>query len=925
MSTPHPSPRDYLTDAHAAGFPCALLLPICPPYAEPKYVDAKNLGKAPAVYRLTEDGSWRWRNLGQWQHGVGGDDYSRSAAAGANVGLVLGRESAVGQFVFVDIDPVVGAPGDQKTAVATAFSTEVVAGLRKHFGVPLWTRRSRVGRAGVLLRLPAGAAPGSKVVYAFEHPVVGAFAKIEVLTAGQQVVIGGVHASGVDISWVLDSEAPTAFPSPSTVAEVPDFEAVVTGVDAVAKALEAYGIVPRRGRVREASAHEGGADAAPGVDALVGLLEALPNTAAVDRDAYVRVMLAVSGCVQAMAPAPRPEDVDKIRTAACNWACRWQRQDGAASDYTSEAAKWDNDFSLQRGISVGWSYLLAFAARVGAKGAAAAAEFADTELLPATTPVPAQAMQSEVLADAPREIWLNSDLAVTAREIAWAMAEAGAIYKFGDRLSYVETAGDRVSVHALTSDSIPHVSAAVCQVMMRTKAGNAVAVTMPKDVRNLVVSAPADRCGVPALNGIAAAPILTGDGGIRSASGFDAATGLWALPVPSLDVPDAPSRGDAEAALTTLRQALRTFPFADADNVHDPALGVPVVDLSKPPGAAESAALISLLTAICRPSLPLAPGFMVTAPIGSGSGVGKGLLVRVIAAIAYGYEPRAFNAGRTAEEMDKRLGAELICADPILLLDNVNSTALRSDTLASVLTESPTRIRLLGESTMIQLSAKTFIAVTGNGLTVSEDLVRRFIVCALDARVENPSARPFRDGQAEFLSATSRRRGELLSAALVIWRWGRQHADTVRGEPLGSFETWSRWCRDPLVALGCRDPVSQIAEARALDPYRLQLEAAFSEWWQVHGDESVRAADVADSVCRLLNPQGFTRQSHAAAIGRHRGSRCGDWSLEYSEGSKTRKGGGSYKLCWVGDGTPPPRQQRGAEFPLLTVLTGGRA
>jgi hypothetical protein len=67
----------------------------------------------------------------------------------------------------------------------------------------------------------------------------------------------------------------------------------------------------------------------------------------------------------------------------------------------------------------------------------------------------------------------------------------------------------------------------------------------------------------------------------------------------------------------------------------------------------------------------------------------------------------------------------LIEAQPALFLDNANGIVLRSDTLDSVLTERPTRVRVLGETRMVPLNSTAFVALTGNGLTVSEDLVRR--------------------------------------------------------------------------------------------------------------------------------------------------------------------------------------------------------
>jgi hypothetical protein len=106
---------------------------------------------------------------------------------------------------------------------------------------------------------------------------------------------------------------------------------------------------------------------------------------------------------------------------------------------------------------------------------------------------------------------------------------------------------------------------------------------------------------------------------------------------------------------------------------------------------------------------------------------------------------------------------------------------------------------------MVDVNSAAFIAVTGNGVTVSEDLARRFLVTVIDAGCEEPEARPFPPG---FLEQIKRRRVDLLTAALTIWRWGRQNEATLsRGRPLGSFEDWAAWVRDPLLTLGCCDPV----------------------------------------------------------------------------------------------------------------------
>jgi hypothetical protein len=253
------------------------------------------------------------------------------------------------------------------------------------------------------------------------------------------------------------------------------------------------------------------------------------------------------------------------------------------------------------------------------------------------------------------------------------------------------------------------------------------------------------------------------------------------------------------------------------------------------------------------------------------------MLVRSICAIAYGIQPRAFTKGADRQELDKRLASDLIEAAQVLFLDNFNSAMLRSEILASVLTERRACVRPLGRTGMVALNSTAFIAVTGNGLSVSEDLARRFMVSELDARCEDPEQRPF---ATDFLPKIESRRAELLSATLTIWRWGRQHAaELTPGRPLGSFEQWAGWCRDPLLALGCRDPVERIEETKSDDPHRRQIVEQFDAWHVHHGERPVKASALAEPVRALVDPQGRGRQHIAARLVELTGTRAGGFVL----------------------------------------------
>jgi hypothetical protein len=366
------------------------------------------------------------------------------------------------------------------------------------------------------------------------------------------------------------------------------------------------------------------------------------------------------------------------------------------------------------------------------------------------------------------------------------------------------------------------------------------------------------------LNGIASAPLLHNDGAISCNEGYDPSSGMWCENVPDLRglIPERPTKEAATAALRLIRETFKTFCFADAITTDDGS-GVAVVDTSLPPGRDESAFLVALMTAVCRPSLHLAPGVLVRAAAMSGAGSGKGLLARCICIVAFGREPHVVTAGATSEELEKRIAAELMEGSPTLFLDNLNNTAFKSDLLASSITERPAKVRVLGRSQMVALNASALVILTGNGLTVSEDLARRFISIDFDPRTEDPEARPF---IANIRAEVTARRKELLAALLTIWRWGRIAADIKPGLPLGSFEQWSQWVRDPLLALGCQDPVARVSEAKECDGRRQTFADLFAIWWDKHGDRPVAVRDIHEDVREVLDPQGRGRQYVTARV-----------------------------------------------------------
>lgn len=460
----------------------------------------------------------------------------------------------------------------------------------------------------------------------------------------------------------------------------------------------------------------------------------------------------------------------------------------------------------------------------------------------------------------PELMVVGSDIPSTVHALRDLLAASDKMFDRGVPVRFVRTSDGSPAAIPLTKNNVIIAAHRLCRPMKANVGAEPVPITLPDRVAQMYLDMVGDWDLKP-LSGFSMSPILSADGSLRSHNGYDPETQLWCCSVPELFVPANPKQAEAKASLQKVRQAFRTFPFSDAVRTRDDS-GIEVVDLARPPGQDESAFLIGLMTACCRSSLWLAPGLLLTAPSLSGAGSGKGLLVRSICAIAFGVRPRAFTTGSDRQELEKRLAAELIEAQPALFLDNANGVALRSDTLASVLTERPARVRLLGQTRMVPLNSTAFIAVTGNGLTVTEDLARRFLYCTLDARCEDPESRPFQTG---FIEQIDARRAELLTAMLTIWRWGRLNA-IPKGKPLGSFEAWSEWCRDPLLALGCTDPVHRIETLKAHDPKRQRIADFFQAWWQHHQATPIKLKDLDEAARSVLDPHNRGRQYVANAV-----------------------------------------------------------
>ena len=335
-----------------------------------------------------------------------------------------------------------------------------------------------------------------------------------------------------------------------------------------------------------------------------------------------------------------------------------------------------------------------------------------------------------------------------------------------------------------------------------------VAADPPHDLAKIVLARDGDWKFLP-LTGIITTPTLRPDGSILSAPGYDPATRLLLIePPPMPTIPERPSRDDALAALDLLDQLIYEFPFVTA--------------------ASRSVALSALITPVVRGGMQVAPLHAATAPE---AGSGKSYLFDTASAIATGQIAPVIAAGRNEEETEKRLAAELMTGQPIISIDNLNGD-LSGDFLCQAIERRILKPRILGRSETKYIENTVTIFGNGNNMRLVGDIVRRVILCTLDANVERPELRQFSSNPVATVLAD---RGRYIAAALTIVRSYLVADCPARLPPLASFEDWSRLVRSALVWLGCADPVDTMEAGRADDPSRGSLRAIVAAWLTVIG------------------------------------------------------------------------------------------
>ena len=329
--------------------------------------------------------------------------------------------------------------------------------------------------------------------------------------------------------------------------------------------------------------------------------------------------------------------------------------------------------------------------------------------------------------------------------------------------------------------------------------------------------------------GVIACPTMRPDGSLLVKQGYDPTTRLILIEPPAMaPIPDEPTRDDALRALALLEDLVCESPFEDE--------------------ASKSVALSGLITPVVRGAMPVAPMHASSAPT---AGTGKSFLWDLVAAISIGQRRIPVVSASNVEETEKRLAGVILTGQPLVSIDNVNGE-LKGDFLAQAIEQHYLNVRPLGASKIVQVEAgSTTIFATGNNITIVGDLCRRTITSRLDAQLESPQLRQFKNDPIQTILND---RGKYIAACLTICR-----AYVVAGRPgvlprLASFAAWSDTVRSALGWLGKADPLDTLESTRADDPERSLLSEVLQAWAKVHGvgaDNDVPLAVVVDKAMKM--------------------------------------------------------------------------
>jgi len=397
----------------------------------------------------------------------------------------------------------------------------------------------------------------------------------------------------------------------------------------------------------------------------------------------------------------------------------------------------------------------------------------------------------------------HSDAAMNRNSVLEVLRKEDTVFEYSGMVAVI--AGDSLCI--LNNDNSAGYLNSFFIATKTLKKGESVPMQIPKDLIRDLVSLNGGTRALKPLKAIIHTPTMCPNGRMLEAPGYDGTTELFYAPsnLDPLAVPVEPTDKEVKDAVKTLLYPFREFPMGGSDD--------------------RAALLSALLTAVCRPVLDITPGFTFNSSV---TGAGKTLLARCVAVLAEGKDPAVTTAPSDPEEWRKKIFASLTAARNVMFIDNVYGL-LRSATLDAILTNGAYQDRVLGASKEVEVSVRSLWLITGNSMTLSEDLARRMITCNIhpeEDEVEVTKRRFDFNPVAEVRDS----REEMVHAANTLLR--ASFCRKPKYVPLSSYEEWGQ------MVLGACAVASSVVGESIGDP-RACVDAAREECMETSGTEEL--------------------------------------------------------------------------------------
>lgn len=251
-------------------------------------------------------------------------------------------------------------------------------------------------------------------------------------------------------------------------------------------------------------------------------------------------------------------------------------------------------------------------------------------------------------------------------------------------------------------------------------------------------------------------------------------------------------------------------------------------------------ALSAILTAVVRPSLPLAPGYNVNATtIASG----KSYLCGLFSSFASASFSSKTTYPKSSEDASKIMLSLLMKSPACIEFDDMDGNWKPYSIIKTAFTAETVTERMLGVNKTVEVSTRALILGSGNNVFPERDLVRRVFTINLDPQMETPATRKYAGDPIADVCAD---RGEYVMAVInIIESFKKSDVPCDGIISIASYGgEWTEYCRKPLVWLGIDDPANALVEQIARDPDKEALGNLLSIWFDCFGSQptTVRTA-----------------------------------------------------------------------------------